>query len=200
MLKAYPDSDGRFDELFEAARRPRAHWTHFFHALAATSAEDIRARLAAAERQIRDSGVTYNVYADPQGLDRPWDLDVLPLIIAPDEWREIEAGITQRAQLFDRILADLYGNQYLLQQGLIPPPLVFGQSGFLPPAHGMKLPGGVHLHVYAADLARSPDGQWWVMGDRTQAPSGAGYARFLPCTGICGYSMSRIFLRPCANP
>jgi uncharacterized circularly permuted ATP-grasp superfamily protein/uncharacterized alpha-E superfamily protein len=176
MLKAYPDSDGRFDELFEEAHKPRAHWSQFFQALAATSAEDIRARLAAAERQIRDSGVTYNVYADPQGLDRPWDLDVLPLLIAPDEWREIEAGITQRAQLFDRILSDLYGNQYLLQQGLIPPPLIFGQSGFLPPAHGMTLPGGVHLHVYAADLARSPDGQWWVMGDRTQAPSGAGYA------------------------
>jgi len=176
MLQAYPDSEGRFDELFEAPRKPRAHWSRFFHALAATSAEDINARLAAAERQIRDSGVTYNVYADPQGLDRPWDLDVLPLIIAPDEWREIESGIAQRAQLFDRILGDLYGSQSLLQQGLIPPSLIFGQSGFLQPAHGMNLPGGVHLHVYAADLARSPDGGWWVMADRTQAPSGAGYA------------------------
>jgi len=176
MLQAYPDSEGRFDELFEAPRKPRAHWSRFFHALAATSAEDIHARLAAAERQIRDSGVTYNVYADPQGLDRPWDLDVLPLIIAPDEWREIESGIAQRAQLFDRILGDLYGSQSLLQQGLIPPSLIFGQSGFLQPAHGMNLPGGVHLHVYAADLARSPDGGWWVMADRTQAPSGAGYA------------------------
>jgi uncharacterized circularly permuted ATP-grasp superfamily protein/uncharacterized alpha-E superfamily protein len=176
MLTAYPDSEGRFDELFEAPRKPRAHWSRFFRALTATSAEDIHARLAAAERQIRDSGVTYNVYADPQGLDRPWDLDVLPLIIAPDEWREIEAGIAQRAQLFDRILADLYGGQSLLKQGLIPPPLIFGQSGFLQPAHGMNLPGGVHLHVYAADLARSPDGCWWVMADRTQAPSGAGYA------------------------
>ncbi len=176
MLKAYPESGGRFDELFEAARKPRAHWSHFFRALAATSAEDIKVRLAAAERQIRDSGVTYNVYADPQGLDRPWDLDVLPFIIAPDEWREIEAGIAQRAQLFDRILADLYGNQFLLQQGLVPPSLIYGQSGFLQQAHGMNLPGGVHLHVYAADLARSPDGRWWVMADRTQAPSGAGYA------------------------
>ncbi|MBE0621113.1 MAG: circularly permuted type 2 ATP-grasp protein [Burkholderiales bacterium] len=176
MLKTYPDSDGRFDELFEAPQQPRAHWLRFFRALTATSAQDIRARLAAAERQIRDSGVTYNVYADPQGLDRPWDLDVLPLIIAADEWREIEAGIAQRAQLFDRILADLYGSQSLLQQGLVPPKLIFGQSGFLRPAHGMNLPGGVHLHAYAVDLARSPDGRWWVMADRTQAPSGAGYA------------------------
>ena len=176
LLRGYPDSEGRFDELFEAPRKPRAHWMRFFRALTATSAEEIRARLAGAERQIRDSGVTYNVYADPQGLDRPWDLDVLPLIISPEEWRELEAGIIQRAQLFDLILADLYGSQSLLQQGLIPPPLIFGQSGFLRPARGMNLPGGVHLHIYAADLARSPDGRWWVMGDRTQAPSGAGYA------------------------
>lgn len=144
--------------------------------LTATAAVDIRERLSAAERQIRDSGVTYNVYADPQGLDRPWHLDVLPLIIAPDEWREIEAGIIQRAQLFNQVLADLYGSQSLLREGLIPPALVFAQSGFLRPACGMNIPGGVHLHVYAADLARSPDGRWWVMADRTQAPSGAGYA------------------------
>ena len=176
MLKTYPDAEGRFDELFEAPRQPREHWSRFIRALTATSAEDIHARLAAAERQIRDSGVTYNVYADPQGLDRPWDLDVLPFIIAPEEWREIEAGIAQRAQLFDRILADLYGSQSLLRQGLIPPKLILGQSGFLRPAHGMKLPGGVHLHAYAVDLARSPDGRWWVMADRTQAPSGSGYA------------------------
>jgi uncharacterized circularly permuted ATP-grasp superfamily protein len=115
-LKAYPDSEGRFDELFEAPQKPRAHWSRFFGALMGTSAADLHARLEAAERQIRDSGVTYNVYADPQGLDRPWDLDVLPLIIAADEWREIEAGIRQRAHLFDRVLADLYGAQALLQQ------------------------------------------------------------------------------------
>jgi uncharacterized circularly permuted ATP-grasp superfamily protein/uncharacterized alpha-E superfamily protein len=176
MLRSYPESAGRFDELFEAPRTPRAHWSRFFRALTATSAEDIRVQMAAAERQIRDSGVTYNVYADPKGQDRPWDLDVLPFIIAPDEWREIEAGIAQRAQLFDRMLADFYGSQTLLRQGLVPPKLIFGQSGFLRPAHAMKPPGGVHLHAYAADLARSPDGTWWVMADRTQAPSGAGYA------------------------
>ena len=176
LLATYPDAQGRFDELFEAPSTPRPHWSRLLSVLTATSAADVRERLSAAERQIRDSGVTYNVYADPQGLDRPWDLDVLPLIIAPEEWREIEAGVIQRAQLFNQVLADLYGNQTLLRQGLVPPSLIFAQSGFLRPARGMKVPGGVHLHVYAADLARSPDGHWWVMADRTQAPSGAGYA------------------------
>ncbi len=176
MLAAYPLAEGRFDELFEAPLRPRPHWSGLYAELDGSSRGDIGERQAAAERQIRDSGVTYNVYADPQGVERPWDIDVLPLIIAPEEWREIEAGIVQRVELFNRILADLYGSQSLLRSGRIPAALIFGQSGFLRPAHGMQLPGGIHLHVYAADLSRSPDGHWWVMADRTQAPSGAGYA------------------------
>ena len=176
LLENYPEAKGRFDELFEAPFKPRAHWARVMSELTSTPAADLRERMSAAERQIRDSGVTYNVYADPKGLDRPWHLDVLPFIISPDEWREIESGIIQRAQLFNQILADLYGNQSLLKQGLIPASLIFGQSAFLRPACGMNVPGGVYLHVYAADLARSPDGHWWVMADRTQAPSGAGYA------------------------
>jgi len=176
LLATYPHAHGGFDELFEAPLTPRPHWSRILSELTATSAADIRERLSAAERQIRDSGVTYNVYADPQGLDRPWDLDVLPLIIAPEEWREIEAGVIQRAELFNQVLADLYGSQSLLKQRLVPPSLIFAQSGFLRAACGMKIPGGIHLHVYAADLARSSDGRWWVMADRTQAPSGAGYA------------------------
>ncbi len=176
ILAKYPDPRGRYDELFESPAKPRAHWMRAMMELAEIAPVDMRQRLSAAERQIRDSGVTYNVYADPQGLDRPWHLDVLPLIIAAEEWREIEAGIIQRAQLFNQVLSDIYGSQSLLRQGLLPPSLIFGQSGFLRPACGMNIPGGVHLHVYAADLARSPDGRWWVMADRTQAPSGAGYA------------------------
>jgi uncharacterized circularly permuted ATP-grasp superfamily protein len=154
MLAAYPEPKGRFDELFEAPLKPRAHWSRFMAELGASSTGGIRERLLAAERRIRDSGVTYNVYADPMGHDRPWDLDVLPLIIAPEEWQALEAGIVQRATLFNRVLGDLYGEQTLLKNGLIPPSLIFGQSGFLRPAHGMQVPGGVHLHVYAADLVR----------------------------------------------
>src|SRR5882672_3714191 len=101
MLAAYPIADGRFDELLEAPLRPRPHWSGLFSELVRASPNQIRERLSAAERQIRESGVTYNVYADPQGLDRPWDLDVLPLIIAPEEWNQIEQGIAQRAQLFN---------------------------------------------------------------------------------------------------
>ncbi len=176
MPLSYPNPEGRFDELFAAPGQPRPPWSRMYSTIAEASAGAIREMRAAAEQQIRDSGVTYNVYADPKGQDRPWDLDVLPLIIDAQEWTQIEAGIAQRAQVLNALLADLYGPQVLLKEGLVPSRLVHGHSGFLRPAHGAKLPGGIHLHVYGADLCRSPDGQWWVMGDRTQAVSGAGYA------------------------
>ena len=125
---------------------------------------------------MRENGVTYNVYADPQGADRPWELDLLPMILPQEEWSAIEAAIVQRATLLNRILVDVYGEQRLLKEGLLPPALVYGHAGFLRPCRGARAPGDVMLHFYAADLARSPDGRWWVLDDRTQAPSGAGYA------------------------
>jgi uncharacterized circularly permuted ATP-grasp superfamily protein/uncharacterized alpha-E superfamily protein len=176
MLLSYPNLHGRYDELFVAPGRPRESWSRLYSELAQASAGEIGAMRFAAERQIRDSGVTYNVYADPKGQDRPWDLDVLPLIIDAQEWAQIESGIAQRAWLLNAILSDIYGPQQLLREGLIPAPLVYAHSNFLRPTCKAEVPGKTHLHMYAADLARSPDGRWWVMADRTQAASGAGYA------------------------
>ncbi len=111
MLLSYPNLQGRYDELFAAPGRPREPWSKLYTELTLASVPEISAMRAAAERQIRDSGVTYNVYADPKGQDRPWDLDVLPLIIDAQEWAEIESGITQRAWLLNAILGDIYGPQ-----------------------------------------------------------------------------------------
>jgi uncharacterized circularly permuted ATP-grasp superfamily protein/uncharacterized alpha-E superfamily protein len=176
LIRQYQASPSRYDEMCSAPGTPRAHWQTMYSSLKASSPRELNARINAAERHLRDSGVTYNVYDDPTGLDRQWEMDMLPLLIAPDEWRVIEAGIAQRARLFNEILADFYGPQTLLKEGLVPASLVLGHRGFLRNAHGMKLPGNINLHLYAADLARAPDGQWWVIADRTQAPSGAGYA------------------------
>jgi uncharacterized circularly permuted ATP-grasp superfamily protein/uncharacterized alpha-E superfamily protein len=176
LLADYSLTAERYDEMLAAPLEPRAHWRPLLESLAAERAERMRERLQAVQRQVRENGVTYNVYADPQGADRPWELDVLPLIIAQQEWAAIEAAIAQRATLLNRILVDVYGEQRLLKEGLLPPALVYGHAGFLRPCHGAAAPGGVMLHLYAADLARSPDGRWWVIDDRTQAPSGAGYA------------------------
>ena len=140
------------------------------------SPEMMRQRLEMVQRLVRENGVTYNVYADAKGLQRPWDLNVLPLILPHNEWADIESAVIQRATLLNRILGDVYGEQALLHDGLLPPALIHGHAGFLRPCHGMRHPDGVALHFYALDLARAPNGRWWVVADRTQAPSGAGYA------------------------
>jgi uncharacterized circularly permuted ATP-grasp superfamily protein/uncharacterized alpha-E superfamily protein len=176
LFGEYPQATDRFDELFEAPHTPRPHWKPLIEQLAAWPAERTRERLHSVHSQVRENGITYNVYADPQGADRPWELDLLPMILPQEEWSRVEAAIVQRATLLNKVLLDVYGEQRLLQEGLLPPALVFGHAGFLRPCRGAKHPGDVMLHFYAADLARSPDGHWWVIGDRTQAPSGAGYA------------------------
>ncbi len=179
LLAAYAARPDRYDELCQRIGSVivvRPHWREFHRALEAMPAGELAARRAALRRQIHENGITYNVYADPRGFERPWELDLLPYILPAAEWAQIEAAVTQRATLFNRILADLYGEQTLLQQGLIPPALIYGHSGFLRALVGAKPPRGLFLHLYAVDLARSPDGRWWVVADRTQAPSGAGYA------------------------
>jgi uncharacterized circularly permuted ATP-grasp superfamily protein/uncharacterized alpha-E superfamily protein len=176
LLDHYPQTSSRYDELLAGPMALRPHWRSVFDALARSRPEQMAERLASVHRQIRENGVTYNVYADPQGVERPWELDVLPLIIPPDEWQQISTAIAQRAELLNRILLDVYGPQHMLEEGLLPPALIYGHAGFLRPCHGMAVPGNMHLHLYAADLARAPDGRWWVLADRTQAPSGAGYS------------------------
>ncbi len=176
LLAIYPRNAHRFDEMLTAAGAVRPHWRRFFIHLDAVAPEEMHRRLNFVDRRIQENGVTYNVYAEPDGADRPWSLDPLPLILAADEWKQIAAAVAQRAELLNATLADLYGEQRLLSEGLLPPALVYGQHGYLWPCRGIQPPGGTWLHLYAVDLARSPDGRWWVIADRTQAPSGAGYA------------------------
>jgi len=176
LLAAYAVPASRYDELQATPGVPRAHWEAFLQALAGRGSLEVGDSLAMVEREVRENGITYNVYADPKGADRPWEVDPLPLLLSADEWSHIETGIAQRAELLNRVLGDIYGAQDLLRSGAIPAAVVFGHGGFLRPAHGIRPPGGIHLFQYAADLARAPDGSWWVVSDRTQAPSGAGYA------------------------
>ncbi len=161
-----------------AAREPAPlapAWTGFFEQLGPGGFDDLPRRAASLERQIRDNGVTYNVYADANGPQRPWSLDLFPLIVSPASWAQIEAGLQQRVRLLDRVMADVYGPQTLLAEGLLPPALVQGHPGYLRAMHGVTPPGGTWLHIAAFDLARGPDGNWWVVSQRTQAPSGLGY-------------------------
>ncbi len=176
ILSHYLAAPDGFDEMLDAARVPRAHWRAMLANLEHEAPDMMRQRYEMVQRQVRENGVTYNVPADSDGRQRPWDLNALPLILPPDEWATIEAAVIQRATLLNQILGDVYGKQEMLREGLLPPALIHGHAGFLRPCHNIRHHDDVALHFYAVDLARAPDGGWWVMADRTQAPSGAGYA------------------------
>jgi uncharacterized circularly permuted ATP-grasp superfamily protein/uncharacterized alpha-E superfamily protein len=165
-----------YDELSVDGVTPRPHWAHLMESLRAIGAEELGTRWSRAERRIRENGITYNIYGDPLGANRPWKIDIVPFLISANEWRFIEAGILQRARLLNLILEDLYGGQDLVASGRYPAALLYANPAFLRPLVGVRVPAQSYLHMLAVDLARSPDGQWWVLADRTQAPAGSGYA------------------------
>ena len=165
---------GHYDELRGADGQLRPVWRGFAEYLGAPL-DDLQRRQELLARQVREDGITYNVYNAQGGPSRPWSLEVLPLIIPADEWRALEQGVAQRARLLNAILADTYGEQRLLKQALLPSALVLGHPGYLRGMQGVTPAGGIYLHVMAFDLVRGPDGAWWVVSHRTQAPSGLGY-------------------------
>lgn len=167
---------GVYDELSDDGITPRSHWANFVDSLRGIGSAELEKRWARAERRIRENGVTYNIYGDPLGASRPWRIDLLPLLISADDWRYIEAGIVQRAQLLNLILEDVYGSRKLIADSRLPAELLFANPAFLRSLAQLPVPNHSYLHLLAVDLARSPDGRWWVLADRTQAPSGTGYA------------------------
>jgi uncharacterized circularly permuted ATP-grasp superfamily protein/uncharacterized alpha-E superfamily protein len=160
-----------FDEL----KGEGSPWHDFFEQLGQTDLDELDRRSQTLARQVRDNGITYNVYADQGNPQRPWSLDLFPLILSPENWEQIETGVKQRASLLEHIMADVYGPQQLIREAMIPPALVHGHPGYLRTMHGVAPVGGSHLHIVAFDLARGSNGQWSVVAQRTQAPSGLGY-------------------------
>ncbi len=175
---------------------PRRHWRELAVAIGRMGPSELSRSWQTGQQLLQANGTSYNVEGGLHGSERSWPLDPVPLVIAEDEWAQIERAIIQRATLLNAMLADLYGQQQLLHQRLIPPALVFANPHFLRPCHGITPRGGVYLHSYAADLARSPDGRWWVTSDRTQAPSGIGYTlenRLVSARTLCNvFSTCRV--------
>ena len=176
LLSGYRPLPGVHDEMVDADGRLRAHWRALIGGLATLGAGEIGRRFAAAERHLRDSGVFYRVHEDPTGTERPWPLSHMPVILADEEWTFLKAGLIERAELLETVLADVYGPADLVRDGRLPAALIAGNPEYLRPVAGVAPRGGAHLRVYAADLGRGSDGRWWVLDDRTQAPSGLGYA------------------------
>lgn len=165
-----------FDECTHPHGGTRPHWQKFISCLDHLGAKELGKRAEDSRRILSEHGVTCFVNRHGTGADELWQLDLLPLILGGGEWRAIEAGLIQRARLLNLVLGDLYGTQRLVRDGFVPAPLVFANSGYLRACQAIDVPGGAYLQIYAADLARSPDGQWWVLADRTQGPGGLGFA------------------------
>ena len=160
------------DAGFEALSAP---WAEFLQHLGPQGVAGLSPRVAQLERQVCDNGISYNVYADADRPQRPWSLDLLPLMVDALSWQQIEGGVLQRMRLLEHIMADTYGPQRLLKTGMLPTALVQGHPGYLHAMQGVAPVGGQHLALAAFDLARGPDGCWWMLSQRTEAPSGLGY-------------------------
>ena len=176
LADGYRARPGTVDEMVDAAGAIRPAWRPLIDRLDGLRRTEIDARFARADHYLHDAGVYYRVYGAGSSNERAWPLAHVPLLIEEAEWQDVAAGLAQRAELMERVIADIYGDNRLVAEGLIPPELIAASPEYLRPMVGITPPKGGLLHFLAFDLGRGPDGRWWVLGDRTQAPSGAGFA------------------------
>ncbi len=176
-MSQYPSLLRGYDEMWGTSPAGvNPHWRRLMRDLSQLGGEELERRRVEARRLLRENGVTYNIYDDPKGQPRTWQLDPIPMLLKSSDWSAISAGLKQRARLLDLVYRDLYGERLLIKESLLPPELIYAHQGFLRPCDQVPQDDMPQLLLYAADLARGPDGRMWVIGDRTQAPSGAGYA------------------------
>lgn len=164
------------DEMYSLNNGMKPYWSKLFSSFDTLGITGLSARQKDIDWLLAENGVTYNVYNDPKGMHRPWNLNVVPFMLHQNEWTEVEAGLKQRAELLNLVLKDVYGERKLIKNGIVPFEVIYGHRGFLRQCSGMELQLEQYLSIYAADLCRGTDGRLWVVNDRTEAPSGMGYA------------------------
>ena len=180
MIKSYlkeiqTRSANYLDELSTKDGAITLKWEKLAKYYEASGPQKLAESLEQVSRQLRENGVTYNLYGDPDGLNRPWNLDPIPMVFDRNEWDYLEKGLKQRARLLNFILKDIYSHRKLIKSGLIPFELIYHHQGFLREVDKHFLDSELPLIQYAADLARGANGNLWVLSDRTDAPSGSGY-------------------------
>lgn len=176
LLADYQPLDGSFDEVVQPDGEIRPHWKRFVEQLFANGLQTVSQLWEAGQRLIHENGTTFLAIDESGRRQRPWQLDAIPLLLPAQEWTSLTDALAQRAALLNAILQDVYGSQELIRKRLLPAEFAFANPRFLRPLHHLRVPENRYLHHYAADLARAPDGKWWVLGDRTSSPAGSGYA------------------------
>ncbi|GAB4530997.1 MAG: circularly permuted type 2 ATP-grasp protein [Roseibium sp.] len=176
LLKGYHPFPGVSDELLDPDGRVRPVWRPFLEHLSALSADDINERFARGNQYLNDAGVYFRQYGQDGANEREWPLSHIPVIISQDDWTVIADGLIQRAELLESVVADLYGGNRLVANGFLPAGLIAQSPEWQRPLVGITPKHGHFLHFLAFEIGRGPDGTWWVLSDRTQAPSGAGFA------------------------
>ena len=175
LIRGYCALARGFDEMIDRSGVTRRHWEPLLHGLAGLTPATRALRMEQLNARVRETGIAHDLFADPSSTTQPWRVDLIPLVVAPEEWRWLERALIQRARLFEGILADLYGPQKLLASGAIPHQLVFSDPSFLRPCHGLRPKRGF-IMFFASDLARGPDGRWRIIDTHTETPAGVGYA------------------------
>jgi uncharacterized circularly permuted ATP-grasp superfamily protein/uncharacterized alpha-E superfamily protein len=166
---------GHYDELRDGGMRLRPLWQRFADLIGEDQLTQFPTHASTIDRAIRHHAISYNVYQDQASVSRAWSLNPLPFLMAAEDWQRIAEGIAQRASLLNQILIDAYGEQRLLKEGLFPAALLHAHPGYLRSMCAVKPIKDLYLAIVAFDLARGPDGQWWVVSQRCQSPSGLGY-------------------------
>ncbi|SHE38096.1 Uncharacterized conserved protein, circularly permuted ATPgrasp superfamily [Arenibacter palladensis] len=164
------------DEMFTPQNGVKPYWNKLLTEFDKLGYDGLMARQRDIDWLLSENGVTYNVYNDPQGMHRPWNLNVVPFLLRQAEWKTVENGLKQRAQLLNLVLKDIYGEGNLIKNGIVPHEVIHGHRGFLRQCSGIEYSTEKFLSIYAADLSRGTDGRLWVVNDRAEAPSGMGYA------------------------
>src|SRR6266481_902328 len=180
-----------FDEYRDPEGRLRPHQELLDKFLREHAPQELELLRQAVRRRITEQEVTFNILGVPEGTNRPWQLDAIPFVIDRAEWEGLCIGLRQRARLLNAVIADCYGEQRLLRDGLLPAQIVLGHPDFLRACHGWKPVGGQRLYLYAVDIGRDASGRFSIYSDRTQAPTGAGYA--LENRLVMGHTLPDLF-------
>lgn len=169
------DSGDFYDELFLEDGTPRVEAKPLIERLSSLSIEEIKRRQQAAQNALFKLGVTFNVYSDDQGTERIFPFDIEPRIVASQEWDRLEKGLKQRIQALNLFIHDIYHDQKIINDGIIPRDLIESATGYLKPCIGLEPPEGVWCHITGTDLVRDRSGEWFVLEDNMRCPSGVSY-------------------------